>query len=80
MKTKPFHESIVDAIENCTGPGEEARETLKVLGDLIISTKIIKDYHLIKNAFEKASNYWGEGRLSGLLLLVSEKLDAEAAS
>lgn len=79
MKPKPFHESIIDAIDNCTGPGEDARETLKVLGKLIISTKIPKNHQSIKQAFDKAVDYWGDGLFDGLLSSVSEKLDAEQA-
>ncbi len=77
LNTKPFHESIVDAIDNCTGPGEEAKEKLTTLGDLIINTKIPKNHIVIWAAFERASNYWGDGVMDGLLSKVSEKLREE---
>jgi hypothetical protein len=80
MNTKPFHESICDAISNCTGPGEEARERLKVLGELLISTKIPKDHELISEKFKEAISYFGDGKMQDLLFQVFKKLKEEMAA
>lgn len=47
MQTKPFHESIVDAINNCENRGE-----LLTLGKLLMATKIPKNHEEIIEAFK----------------------------
>lgn len=79
MNPKPFHESIIKAIHSCHGPEEEAREVLKVLGNLIISTQIPENHKNINQAYKEAAYYWGEESLGGLIDSVSKKLEAEQA-
>jgi len=78
MNTKPFHLSVIDTIVNCTGPGEDARKTLTVIGNLIISTKIPENHVSIAREFTKAVDYWSDGQqMFGLLSNVLDKLKKE---
>jgi len=48
MNVKPFHESIIDAINACSSVSD-----LGTLADLIITTKIPKDHDVIISAFKE---------------------------
>lgn len=77
MKTKPFHEAIVDALRNCQGPSGEVKDRLKVLGGLIIATEINEGHILIKKIFQKIAKPLGNEVVGSLLFQVTRKLDQE---
>jgi hypothetical protein len=83
MNTKPFHESVVDAIKNCPGPREEALDTLGTIGNLIINTTIPANHENIWVEFKNAVEYWSDkGQtkdMRGLLFKVEVKLTEEKA-
>ena len=75
ITTKPFNQSIIDALHNCPGGTDEGRTYLTTLGDLILKTTIEKDHELIKSVYEKVASYWFTKDMSNSS--VSKKLDFE---
>lgn len=65
MQAKPFHESIVDAINNC-----ETRGELITLGKLVMMTKIPKNQENIIEAFKNTGKKfdWNDNLLEPKLL------------
>lgn len=71
METKPFHEAIIDMINQVANRGE-----LVVLGKLLRVTEVFQNHDQILEAFKRQGtrNDWSDGLLEKKLLKEKETL------
>jgi hypothetical protein len=81
IKRRPFHETIVDAINGLTGMTNIHKATL--IGDLIKATKIPKNHEQIAEVWEKLcmpERWWREYGDAVFESILEQKREAEAES